>query len=69
MRYHLRTLLILPSLACFAAAYRFASHGISGQDKFCIGLASISIVTGTVLFGIALWKRPVRSAATDQSSN
>ena len=56
MRYRLRTLLIVPALGCFAAAYRFASHGISGQDNFCIGLAALAIASGAVLLGIALWR-------------
>jgi hypothetical protein len=62
LRYRLRTLLIVPSLACFAAAYRFASHGISRQDNFCVGLAATAIATGIVLLGLALWNRPARSA-------
>jgi hypothetical protein len=60
-RYSLRTLLILPALACFAAAYRFASHGISGRDSFCIGLAAAAIATSAVLLGIALWNRPANN--------
>jgi len=65
MRYRLRALLILPSVACFAAAYRFASHGISGHDNFCIGLATIAIAIGAALLGVAMWDRPVRVAAAD----
>jgi hypothetical protein len=69
MRYRLRTLLILPALACFAAAYRFASHGIESQDKFCLGLAVVAVAMGVLLSAIALWNRATRPIATDTDSN
>jgi hypothetical protein len=50
-------LLILPALILFAAAYRFASHGIRLEDNTCIGLACIASAFGVVLLGCAFWKR------------
>src|SRR5262245_18113949 len=64
MRY-LRVLLMLPSVVCFAAAYRFASHGISGQDAFCIGLAAAAVAVGSALLGVAFWT-PSQKAVPDK---
>jgi hypothetical protein len=69
MRFNLRTLLILPALACFAAAYRFASHGIGSHDTFCLGLAAIAAAVGVLLSVIAHWNRRARPTATDAEAN
>ena len=52
------TLLTLAALVCFAAAYRFASHGIRGKDNFCIGLACIAAAVAVLLLGFAFLRRP-----------
>jgi hypothetical protein len=57
MQYRLRTLLLVPSLVCFAAAYRFASHGIPAHDNFCIGLTVAALASGAFLVCGAFWKR------------
>ena len=44
-------LLALAAIACLAAAYRFASHGITLHDNFCIGLGSAA----TVVAALLLW--------------
>ena len=44
-------LLLLAALFCFAAAYRFASHGITLHDNFCIGLGCAA----TVVAALLLW--------------
>jgi len=64
MRFSLRNLLILPSLACFAGAYRFGSHGFRDSNSFCIGLATVGIALGALLLAIAFW--PIRQPAADK---
>lgn len=51
-------LLTLPAIIVFAAAYRFASHGIPLKDNFCIGLACIAVVMAVVLLWFAFLYRP-----------
>lgn len=50
-----RTILFsVAAIVCFAAAYRFTSHGISGRDNFCIGLGAVACAVGSLLLWIAL---------------
>ena len=45
-------LLTLAALACLGLAYRFASHGITLHDNFCVGLACAAVaVAGLLLWG------------------
>jgi hypothetical protein len=53
-------ILSLVALVCFAAAYRFASHGIKLNDNKCIGLACIAVVVGGVLLWFAFANRDIR---------
>jgi hypothetical protein len=54
-------LLSLVVIVCFAAAYRFASHGITLHDNFCIGLGSAATVVGALLLWAAFrTRRPKR---------
>jgi len=50
-------LLSLAALVCFAAAYRFASHGITRHDNWCIGLGSIAFAVAALLLWYAFRKR------------
>ena len=50
--------LSIAALICFAAAYRFGSHGLRGHDNLCIGLAVAAIVVAVVLLWLAFRKRP-----------
>ena len=34
---------------CFAAAYRFGSHGFRLNDNKCIGLAAVAVIVGLLL--------------------
>jgi len=43
------SLLILIALACLAAAYRFASHGIRLKDNLCVGLAFAAVTVAVLL--------------------
>jgi hypothetical protein len=51
-------LLSIAALACFAAAYRFASHGITLQDNRCIGFACVAVAVAIVLLWLAFRKKP-----------
>jgi hypothetical protein len=58
---NLRTaLLALAAIFCFAAAYRFGSHGLRLHDNKCIGLSCIAVAVGAVLFWFAFSKRQPR---------
>ena len=61
MQYRLRTLLVIPAVLCFAAAYRFASHGIPAKDGVCISLAGVTVALGVGLLAGAFLTRPRRS--------
>ena len=53
----IRAILLTPAaILCFAAAYRFASHGIRGKDSFCIGLACIALAVAVLLLLFAFRK-------------
>jgi len=41
--------LVIVEVVCFAAAYRFASHGIMLHDNLCIGLAVLAVAVGLIL--------------------
>lgn len=47
-------LLALAAFVCFAAAYRFTSHGITLHDNRCIGFGCAAIVIGALLLWGAL---------------
>jgi membrane protein DedA with SNARE-associated domain len=49
--------LSIAAALCFAAAYRFGSHGLRLHDNKCIGLAVAAIATGLVLLWFAFRKR------------
>lgn len=49
------TLLKLASVPCFFFAYRFASHGVTLNDNFCVTLGILSLVAGTGLVACAFW--------------
>jgi hypothetical protein len=49
--------LTLAALICFAAAYRFASHGIRLNDTKCIGLACLAVLVGAVLMWLGFAKK------------
>jgi hypothetical protein len=53
-----RTFLTLVALGCFAAAYRFASHGIRSKDGLCIGLACAAVAVAFLLLWLAFRNKP-----------
>lgn len=57
MRKMRTVLLALAAVVCFAAAYRFASHGIKLNDNKCLGLACIALVVGGVMLWFAFLKK------------
>ena len=46
-------LLALAAIVCFAAAYRFASHGITLHDNRCIGFGCGAFVVAVLLLWAA----------------
>jgi hypothetical protein len=55
---NLRTaLLALAAIVCFAAAYRFGSHGFRLHDNKCIALSCIALAVGGILCWFAFAKR------------
>jgi hypothetical protein len=55
----MRTMLLsIAALACFAAAYRFASHGITLQDNRCVGFAGVAVSVAVLLLWFAFRKKP-----------
>ena len=53
-----RTIILsIAALVCFAAAYRFGSHGLRLDDKKCVGLAIAAVATVAILLWLALRKR------------
>ena len=53
-------MLALAALVCFAAAYRFASHGITGHDNRCIGLGCAAFAVAAVLLWSAFRTRRLK---------
>ena len=49
------TLLKLGSIPCFFFAYRFASHGLTLNDNFCVTLGILSLGVGIGLAACAFW--------------
>ena len=49
--------LSIAALICFAAAYRFGSHGLRLHDNKCIGLAVAAIAVAVVLLWLAFGKK------------
>jgi hypothetical protein len=53
-----RTLLLsIAAIVCFAAAYRFGSHGFTLHDNACIGLSAVAVAVGLILLGFAFRAR------------
>jgi hypothetical protein len=51
--------LSVAAAVCFAAAYRFGSHGLTLHDNQCVGLAVVAVAIGLVLLFFAFRnKRP-----------
>jgi protein-S-isoprenylcysteine O-methyltransferase Ste14 len=50
-------LLSLAAIVFFAAAYRFASHGITLDDNWCIGFGSVAFAVGALLLWFAFRKQ------------
>jgi hypothetical protein len=46
----------IAAVVCFAAAYRFGSHGLRLHDNQCVGLAVLAVVIGLVLLWFAFRK-------------
>jgi hypothetical protein len=51
------TLLTLAAILCFAAAYRFGSHGLRLHENQCVGYAVVAAVIGLVLLWFAFRNR------------
>jgi len=49
------TLLKLISVPCFFFAYRFASHGVTLDDSFCVTLGILTLIAGSALVACAAW--------------
>jgi hypothetical protein len=49
--------LSIGALVCFAAAYRFGSHGFRLKDNKCIAFAVITVAMGLLLLWFAFGKR------------
>jgi len=59
----IRTMLLkIAALACFAAAYRFAAHGITLHDNLCVGLAGVAVSAAILLLWFAFRKKPSKGA-------
>jgi hypothetical protein len=50
-------LLTLAAILCFAAAYRFGSHGLTLHDNRCVGYAAVASALGLVLVWFAFRSR------------
>jgi hypothetical protein len=50
----------IAALACFAAAYRFAAHGVTLHDNQCIGFAVVAVAVALLLLWFAFRKRPLK---------
>ena len=50
-------LLSLAAVVCFAASYRFTSHGIAGHDNRCIAFGSVAFALGALLLWFAFRTR------------
>jgi len=55
-------LLSLAALVCFAAAYRFASHGITLHDNRCVGYGCVAFAVAALLLWFAFRNRRPKSA-------
>ena len=49
--------LTIAAAVCFAAAYRFGSHGLRLHDNKCIGLAVVAVTVGLTALWFAFRKR------------
>jgi hypothetical protein len=53
-----RTILLsIAAVVCFAAAYRFGSHGLRLHDNQCVGLAVVAVAMGLILLWFAFRNR------------
>jgi hypothetical protein len=52
-----RILLSIGAVVCFAAAYRFGSHGFRLNDSKCVGLAALALIAGLLLLWLGLRNR------------
>jgi hypothetical protein len=50
-------ILSIAALVCFAAAYRFGSHGLTLQDNWCVGLACSAFAVAVLLLWFAFRNR------------
>ena len=50
-------LLLVAALVCFAAAYRFASHGITLHDNRCIGFSGVAVAVAVLVLWFAFRKK------------
>jgi hypothetical protein len=55
--------LSIAALACFAAAYRFASHGLTLHDNWCVGFACIACAVAVLLLWLAFRDSRVNTPA------
>ena len=55
--------IVVAAIACLAAAYRFALHGIASRDNFCIGLASVAVALAIGLIGIEVRFRQAKQSS------
>jgi hypothetical protein len=55
-----KILFSIAAAVCFAAAYRFGSHGITLHDNKCIGLAALAIAVGLLLLWLGFRSRRPR---------
>jgi hypothetical protein len=49
--------LSIAAVVCFAAAYRFGSHGLRLHDNKCVGLAVVAVATGVIVLWFAFRNR------------
>jgi hypothetical protein len=47
----------IAAVVCFAAAYRFGSHGLRLHDNQCVGFAVVAVAAGLILLWFAFRNR------------
>jgi len=52
-----KILFSIAAAVCFAAAYRFGSHGLTLHDNKCVGLAVVAVSVGLVLLWLGFRSR------------
>jgi hypothetical protein len=53
--------LSIAALACFAAAYRFGSHGLTLHDNWCVGFACVAFAVAVLLLWFAFLNKRSKS--------